>query len=254
MATSTMQLRRLATLADFEACVALQRETWGADFSGCVPAAVLMVVHKVGGVVAGAFDEDGQLIGFVFGITGNVNGHLLHWSHMLAVRERARDAGLGVRLKLFQRELLIESGVDVARWTFDPLVAKNAHININRLGAAVVEYVETMYGDSNSTLHAGLGTDRLVVEWRLSDEHVGPDATAFATAPIVGERSDPVRAPRVRIEIPVDIHAVLNRARQEAVDWSARTRRAFLRCLGRGYRVAAFYREQGRCYYGLTNR
>jgi len=66
----------------------------------------------------------------------------------------------------------LPQGVDTARWTFDPLVAKNAHINFNRLGAVVVEHVENMYGDSNSTLHAGLGTDRFVVEWRLADERV----------------------------------------------------------------------------------
>jgi len=90
---------------------------------------------------------------------------------MLAVRE-TRGHRLGVKLKLYQRELLLQQGVDTARWSFDPLVAKNAHINLNRLGAVVVEHVENMYGDSNSTLHAGLGTDRFVAEWRLADERV----------------------------------------------------------------------------------
>ena len=150
MTTGTVTLRSLETLADFEACVELQRETWGRDFSGCVPASVLMVVHKVGGVTAGAFDEDGHLVGFVFGITGYTDGRPLHWSHMLAVREGARGSGVGVRLKLYQRELLLAGGVHTARWTFDPLVAKNAHVNLNRLGAIVTDYVENMYGDSNS--------------------------------------------------------------------------------------------------------
>ncbi|HEU5322776.1 MAG TPA: GNAT family N-acetyltransferase, partial [Methylomirabilota bacterium] len=134
MSTGTVTLRRIETLAEFAACVELQRETWGRDFSGCVPAAVLMVAAKVGGVVAGAFDPAGRIVGFIFGITGYTAGRPLHWSHMLAVREPARDAGLGVRLKLFQRELLLDGGVDTARWTFDPLVAKNAHVNLNRLG------------------------------------------------------------------------------------------------------------------------
>ncbi len=162
MKTGTITLRSLERLHDFEACVELQRETWGRDFSSCVPAPVLMVAQKIGGVTAGAFDADERLVGFVFGITGYTGGRPLHWSHMLAVREDARDAGLGIKLKMYQRELLLQQGVDTARWTFDPLVAKNAHINLNRLGAVVVEHVENMYGDSNSTLHAGLGTDRFV--------------------------------------------------------------------------------------------
>jgi chorismate synthase len=225
MKTGTITLRSLERLRDFEACVELQRETWGRDFSSCVPAPVLMVAQKVGGVTAGAFDADERLVGFVFGITGYSGGRPLHWSHMLAVREDARDTGLGVKLKLYQRELLLQQGVDTARWTFDPLVAKNAHINLNRLGAVVVEHVENMYGDSNSTLHAGLGTDRFVAEWRLAD-----------------------------VEIPADIYEVLERAPHEAVQWRARTRDAFRQHLAQGYRVLTFSRDpaSGRCFYGLA--
>ena len=264
MKTGTMTLRNLCATPDFEACVELQRETWGRDFSGCVPASVLMVVHKVGGVTAGAFDEDGHLVGFVFGITGYSDGRPLHWSHMLAVREAARGSGVGVRLKLYQRELLLAGGVHTARWTFDPLVAKNAHINLNRLGAVVVEHVENMYGESNSTLHAGLGTDRFVVEWRLGDEAVlraiaGPEpagATVFATSPVVNNtlRPPPASGSRVRIEIPADIYGVLESAPEQAAEWRARTRGAFQQYLSQGYRVATFYRDRatGRCFYGLA--
>lgn len=263
MRTDTVTLRSLETLRDFEACVELQRETWGRDFQACVPAAVLMVAQKVGGVTAGAFDVAGRLLGFVFGITGYRGGRPLHWSHMLAVREDARDSGLGIKLKLYQRELLLENGVGTACWTFDPLVAKNAHINLNRLGAVVVEHVENMYGDSNSMLHAGLGTDRFVVEWQVTDERVArviaglerPDVTAFATSPVVNGTAPPPSGPgsRVRIEIPADIHEVLERAPQQAAEWRARTRGAFQRYMPTGYRVVAFYRDgSGRCFYGLA--
>ncbi len=221
MNTGTVTLRSLEQLRDFEACVELQRETWGRDFSSCVPAPVLMVAQKVGGVTAGAFDGDERLLGFVFGITGYSGGRPLHWSHMLAVREDARDTGLGVKLKLYQRELLLQQGVDTARWTFDPLVAKNAHINLNRLGAVVVEHVENMYGDSNSTLHARGGSS--------------PGSP-------------------VRVEIPADIYDVLGHAPREAVQWRVRTRAAFRQHLAQGYRVMAFDRDpaSGRCFYGLA--
>ncbi len=249
MKTGTITLRSLEQLGDFEACVELQRDTWGRDFSSCVPAPVLMVAQKVGGVTAGAFDADERLVGFVFGITGYSGGRPLHWSHMLAVREEARDTGLGVKLKLYQRELLLQQGVDTARWTFDPLVAKNAHINLNRLGAVVVEHVENMYGDSNSLLHAGLGTDRFVAEWRLADVRVARVVAGLETAG--GESSS--RLP-VRVEIPADIYEVLERAPREAEQWRARTRSAFRQHLAQGYRVTTFSRDpaSGRCFYGLA--
>jgi len=87
---------------------------------------------------------------------------------MLGVRPDARDRGLGLRLKQHQRELLLERGIEEARWTFDPLVARNAHFNLNRLGVEVVDYQSDMYGASESKLHRGLGTDRFVVAWDLT--------------------------------------------------------------------------------------
>ena len=260
MRPDTVTLRRIEAMSELEACVELQRDTWGRDFSGCVPAAVMLVAAKVGGVVGGAFDAAGHLKGFVFGITGVVNGRPLHWSHMLAVRESSRGAGLGVRLKLFQRRLLLEAGVDTARWTFDPLVARNAHVNLNRLGATVVDYIENMYGDSNSALHKGLGTDRFVVEWRLNDPAVErvvagaerPDFGRFAATPVVPGPPSSFPKPPVRIEIPADIHALLERTPDAAAQWRARTREAFVSYLRRGARVAAFHRDpDDRCFYGL---
>ena len=100
----------------------------------------------------------------MFGITGVQEGQLVHWSHMLAVERAYRDHGLGRRLKECQRELLRELGVDTIYWTFDPLVARNAHLNLNRLGTTVREYVPDMYGDTGSPLHT-FGTDRFVVAW-----------------------------------------------------------------------------------------
>ena len=85
----------------------------------------------------------------------------------------ARDLGLGTRLKLYQRELLLPLGVEVVEWTYDPLEARNAHLNLNRLGAEVVEYVEDMYkGEMGSELARGIGTDRFIVAWRIADERV----------------------------------------------------------------------------------
>src|SRR5215210_1930783 len=141
-------IRDLQTLEEYLACCELQEETWGRGFSERVPAAILRVSQKIGGVTAGAFAPDGQMIGFVFGMTGLRDGKPAHWSDMLAVREHARGHHLGDRLKHFQRERVRALGCELMLWTYDPLVARNAHFNINRLGAMPVEYVTDMYGSN----------------------------------------------------------------------------------------------------------
>ena len=255
---ANVELRPLTTTADFAAAVELQHATWGQSFAEAVPGSILKICQQVGGVAAGAFAPGGRLLGFVFGLTGVRGGRLAHWSHMLAVAPEARDLGLGYRLKLYQRDLLLPLGVESVLWTYDPLEARNAHLNLNRLGAEVLEYVEDMYaGEMDSELARGIGTDRFIVDWRIGGEQSGdrPEGAAFAAAPLVGlDGVLPVEAPRVRIEVPASIQDVKAERPDEAAAWRAVTRRAFEHYLGLGYRVAAFYRdrETGRCFYGLA--
>src|SRR5882672_609965 len=92
---------------DFGQCVELQRETWGRDWTDVIPPSMLKVSQKVGGILAGAFDPNGKLLGFIFGLTGIKDGKPAHWSHQLAVTPEYRNSGLGRRLKLYQRDLLL---------------------------------------------------------------------------------------------------------------------------------------------------
>lgn len=192
-----MEIRPLRGLEECRACETLQRRIWGEEFSELAPASLQRIAQKVGGVASGAFHPDEGLVGFVFGLTGVRDGEPVHWSHMLAVRRDFRDRGLGRRLKEHQRELLLAEGVETAFWTFDPLVARNAHFNLNRLGVRVEEYVPEMYGETGSPLHRGLGTDRFLVAWDLpsyrpGDEEDdepsagGPDAAGDAEGPGAG--------------------------------------------------------------------
>ncbi|NIN70417.1 MAG: GNAT family N-acetyltransferase [Gemmatimonadetes bacterium] len=272
MTAEEFTIRPLESRDDFLQCVALQHETWGEDFEECVPPSILQVSQKVGGVSAGAFDADGRLVGFVFGLSGVRHGRLAHWSDMLAVREELRGRGLGQRLKAYQLSQLLERGIQVAYWTYDPLEAGNANININRLAAFPVEYVPNMYGHVPGKLHAGLDTDRFVVEWHLTDPLVeatltgkaAADADAGAGAPIVNtEVVDGVPTPRdlelpdaspVRVEIPRDVQALKEISMETAESWRANTRRALMHYLGRAYRVTGFQRdaEAQRCFYVLT--
>src|ERR671925_1066160 len=90
-----LHVRHLRTHEEYVACVALQEATWGAAFSERVPAAILKVSQRLGGITAGGFDAEDRLLGFVFGMTGVENGRLVHWSDMLAVRSEFRDHGIG---------------------------------------------------------------------------------------------------------------------------------------------------------------
>jgi predicted GNAT superfamily acetyltransferase len=190
-AAAGVTLRPLASHDDYHACYELQLATWGRDFQEGVPPSVLKISQRVGGIAAGAFAAGGELLGYVYGLTGvrppgsrraaatlparggPTRPELFHWSHMLAVAPQARDLGLGTRLKLYQRELLLPLGVEVMEWTYDPLEARNAHLNLNRLGAEVVEYVEDMYkGEMGSELARGIGTDRFIVSWGIAGERV----------------------------------------------------------------------------------
>jgi chorismate synthase len=251
-------LRPFASLADYDEAVVLQDEIWGAGFSDRVPASILRVGQKVGGVSAGAFDANGRMLGFVFGLTGVRDGLLVHWSDMLAVREDARGMRLGERLKHYQRDIVRAMGVTKMFWTFDPLVARNAHFNLNRLGAGIAEYAPNFYGsNTGSILHGSLPTDRFVAVWMMDDAtpaRRGDNGRDMSDAPVTtlvhGEGARSVTpfpsAARVLVPIPPDIEPVLGANPDAALTWRLTTRAALMHYLARGYRVTAFYRGTGR--------
>ena len=255
-------IRRVDTLAEYRECVALQEETWGDGFSERVPASVLLVSQKLGGVVVAAFDPTGRIVGFVFGLTGPMHGRLVHWSDMLAVRPDARGGGIGERLKRHQRDLVRAIGVETMHWTFDPLVARNARLNLQRLGARVHEYVPNMYGDgTGSPLHGSVPTDRLVLAWDLTRDDAAVHAPVAPRAgllvnppdgdgrPTLGALPDDVAC--ARIAVPHDVQALPT---EQRAAWRAATRAAFLAYLGRGYAVVGFQRGDDRelPYYELA--
>ncbi|HKT07100.1 MAG TPA: GNAT family N-acetyltransferase [Gemmatimonadaceae bacterium] len=259
MPNAPIEVRQLRTHDEFIRCVELQHDVWGASFTERVSVGMLKVVQRIGGISAGAFEEDGRLVGFVFGLTGVEGGRLVHWSDMLAVREHLRDHGIGRRLKEFQRDTVRKLGVTRIYWTFDPLVSRNAHFNLTRLGAHVVEYVPDMYGgETNSALHRGVGTDRFVVAWDIDRVHGAGDDTANGGSPgtdapvlnPVGADGLPAiptldgHVPAtVRVAVPEAIEQVQSQSVENAARWRASTRRAFTWALDQGYHVSAFVRD-----------
>ena len=245
--------RPFASHRDYEQGVELQRLTWGRDFTECVPASVLRISQKVGGVTAGAFTADNVLAGFIYGISGLRDGRPAHWSHMLAVRPEFRGTGIGTKMKALQRDLLLAANIDVAFWTYDPLIAGNANFNINLLAARPIEYVPDMYGNNTgSDLHSGLGTDRFIVQWDMADPAVeqalaGRQSDCGAGAPMAFEgrtldaanRADTPfpDTPTVRVPIPTDIQQVKREQPEAALSWRGATRNTLQFYMARGYRV-----------------
>ncbi|NDD64255.1 MAG: GNAT family N-acetyltransferase [Acidobacteria bacterium] len=161
-------------MADFEACIDLQRRVWQFSDLDIIPMRAFVINLHSGGLTQGAFDSAGRMIGFSHALAAfEEDLSPFYYSHMLAVDAAWRDAGVGWRLKLAQRELALRSGVTLIRWTFDPLQSRNANLNIRKLGGVVREYKVNYYGNgSTSELHRGLDTDRLFVEWWLDSPRV----------------------------------------------------------------------------------
>jgi chorismate synthase len=254
-----LDIRALASQADYQACVALQYETWGRGFRDAVPASVLHISQRLGGVAVGAFDGD-RLLGFVFGITGVERGTVVHWSDMLAVRPEARNHHIGRQLKEFQRAHCGRVGAKWIYWTYDPLVARNAHLNFNVFGVRVVEYVPDMYGhDTGSDLHRGIGTDRFIVAWDVDEQALRQRRSAieaaredhqYADAPLLGDPDHPAplpaRASRLRIAAPADLAELLRTDVDSAIRWRRATREALQGALAQGFVVHGFRAgEQG---------
>src|SRR5690606_25254718 len=207
-------------------------------------------------------------------------GRLSHWSDMLAVRPEMRGRGLGIELKRFQRDAVLALGVEEMLWTFDPLRAGNAHLNLNKLGAVVRAYRADMYGATGSPLHDGMGTDRCVAFWPLGHERVvarlsggraaaGEDGAARArdapaalavrppgagtgeAHPRPGEPAPDLDDRVVTVAIPADIGAIMERDAGLARAWRQATRAVLTSYFGRGYEARALLREGPTCRYLL---
>lgn len=240
--SADIQVRKCEKLEEFQCCVELQRQIWGEADLEVEPVTAFVVAAHTGGQVLGAFDG-GRMIGYTLAVVGLRNGAPYLHSHMTGVLSDYRDKGVGRMLKLLQRDEALGRGIRLIQWTFDPLELRNAHFNLNRLGAICREYLSNLYGVTTSPLHRGLATDRLLVEWRLDSARV--------VAAIKNLVKDPVEAPAT-VELPAGLERWQQENAPEIQKVQAQMREEFTKWFAKGYAAVGLRSRKGNPAYCLA--
>jgi predicted GNAT superfamily acetyltransferase len=278
-------IRLLESPEDMVAVEDLQRIVWTGSETEVVPTHMLITAIHNGGLVLGAFVENG-LVGFIFGFPGldllPDGPHPKHCSHMMGVHPDWRNAGLGFALKRAQWQMVRHQGLDHITWTYDPLLSRNAYLNIAKLGAVCNTYRRSEYGDMRDGLNAGLPTDRFQVDWWLNTRRVERRLGRHARGTLkleqftkadfqplyalhvgtVGllrppEHFSPFGGSLLLAEIPSDFMALKAADFALARDWRFFTREVFETAFAEGYLVTDFVFEKAggetRSLYVLTH-
>lgn len=182
---SRLVIRELRGREEYEQAQEIARAAWKFPDLLLPAVADLQMAGHIGGLTAAAF-EDGRMLGFVHGVPRSNLPEPCQHSHLLAVLPDARGRGLAHRLKFFQRGWCLKRGIGLITWTYDPLLVKNAHLNLVRLRARAVAYLEDFYGPMGG-IYGGLPTDRFEVHWRLGDRAVARAARARPVDPAGAE-------------------------------------------------------------------
>jgi len=280
-------IRRAFGPADMAQIEGLQREVWPGSETDVVPLHLLLTVAQNGGVVLVA-SEGERIVGFVMGFLGTdeaspnrvAMARLKHCSHMLGVHPDFRDQGVGLELKRAQLLAVIEQGIRLVTWTYDPLMSVNAHLNIHRLGAVSRTYKREVYGPMRDELNQGIHSDRLQVDWwvtsnrvesrlqgsrplldlahylstgaqRLNSAGLGEDGLARP-----GDGAETPTTNLALVEIPPDFQQLKRADLGLAAEWRALTRSIFETAFQNGYVVTDFLHLKGekfpRSYYVLS--
>jgi predicted GNAT superfamily acetyltransferase len=224
----------------------LQTEIWSASAAWVVPSHVLLIVSDYDGILLGA-RMDGRLVGFVLGFLARSERRYFHASHMLGVLPAYRQHGIGAALKRRQREVAREQGLDLMRWTFDPLEARNAYLNFHKLGAACHVYRPDYYGPMPDALNRDLPSDRLLVEWNLHATDRRSHGVAVPQVILRNRDGSPeshmdnlVTGSPIAIEVPGNVQAIKSNAPDIALSWRLAVRQAFTVSFSKGYQACDF--------------
>jgi predicted GNAT superfamily acetyltransferase len=272
------QIVRLNSTEQLKRCEEVQEKIWGSD---PIPYTLLRAIQDSGGLVLGAYDDRGEMIGVLVGFLGMKEGRLVHYSHICGVVEEARFRDVGFQLKSEQRRFALSQGLDLVVWTFDPLQGANAYFNLHKLGAVARKYLRNYYGLMEDRLNAGMESDRLLAEWWIRSSRVEASLRGERPFRSVGQLLEQgaelateteevapglrrlashalgLKAGALLIEIPESINAIKQRDLGLAIEWRNRTRELFEHYLSRGYVATDLISEkqgEGRRNFYLLER
>lgn len=249
-------ISELHQLEDMRELERLFAEVWERPFEPPISSDLMRALAHSGNYVVVAH-EGSRLVGGLVGWLGGSPPHPLHMhSHILGVVANSQVRGLGFELKQHQRRWCLERGIKLVEWTFDPLVRRNAHFNLTKLGAQTRQYLVNFYGEMTDGLNAGEESDRLLIRWQLDSAQTKSAAAGNATEPAVdqllldgatvvlsvGPAGEPVSgsssASVLLCQVPEDIVAVRGADPGLAHAWRLAVRRALSAAFDAGYGVS----------------
>lgn len=263
-----IKIRPINTLTDLRKCHEIQRATWGFTDLMVFPYTQLISAAHNGGTLLGAYDGL-NLVGFVYGYLGMSGSKLYLFSQRMGVLPSYQSAGIGMKLKLAQRDQMLRQGIDMIVWTYDPLLGKNASLNIEKLGGIVRHYARDIYGAVSNPLQVGLSTDRFLLEWELMSDRVRQRIRSKEPRPLAemwlknnhhhfvnyvtwdSDLPRPIASdlemddPALLVQIPYDLNMIKKMDLGLARGWRESTRDIFETYFRRGYVVTGFARSTG---------
>ena len=222
-----IQVRRLETLIELNLGRQIFDETWAMDSGTEITPNLLQAMVHSGAYLSGAFIGD-KCVGAAFAFPATTEGLHLH-SHMTAVLDNYRDQGIGYALKINQWQWAKNNSYKEITWTFDPLVARNAKLNLIKLGVDISAYYPNFYGDMPDALNAGDESDRVMASWKVVGDQSVPRSVTLNS-----------RDSDILIKIPEDIVAIRSKDKSENLKWRHRVREEFMRAFEKGGKVVGF--------------
>jgi chorismate synthase len=260
-------VRELQNTREFEQAEEVQMSAWGMGPRGAVPKEVMIAINDNGGLVLGAF-EGKKMVGFALTLVGHLGGRVYMYSHMTGVVKEYQSKGIGYLIKQKQREISLKRGFSSIAWTFDPLIARNAYFNFNKLGVIARNYHIDYYGPMKDSINAGWATDRFLCEWfiepaslrkvrsysrlQLADAAVLIDRRGAGDEAVCRDWHIDLGARRALIDIPADVVQLKLKRPEEANRWREATREIFLSYFAEGYSAVALLEREGGLQYLLT--
>jgi len=259
-------IRDITDITEMKLLEQMQADVWGMeDCSEIVPKDFLKIAAVNGGVLIGAYDQQNNILGFLFGFIGlKADGRIKHCSHMMGILPPYQKSGIGVRLKMVQRQIVRKQGIDLITWTVNPMEGVNAALNFGKLGVVCQNYLPNFYGEMEDDLNKGIPSHRFEAEWwirsarvekfmanlensaRLNVEFTPEDVFVDRLVKNGGvEQLLPIEQignveGRLVLEVPSDFQRIKTMDPSRALDLLTYTNQFFTEATARGFIVADF--------------